>query len=146
MSNESKALLAQLQSRAAFLRASGGVKTPKLLDAAAAAIAEGAQSDADFFKELIRRARYADRGYFEYRHLVAVLLPKDLREQLKQLHETGPVWDGDIVSKSRRDTLLALKLAVRCCVKGEDGFTSTTPFGGDVAREVDRIRKGETAA
>ena len=47
------------------------------------------------------------------------------REQLKQLLRS-PTWDGDVVSKSWRDELLSAKLAERCCVGGEQGYTTAT--------------------
>lgn len=56
------------------------------------------------------------------------------REQLKQLVERGPVWDGDVVSKSARDDLIGLGLATRVCVKGEQGFTAANYRGWDVLR------------
>jgi hypothetical protein len=54
------------------------------------------------------------------------------REILKQLVETGPVWDGDIASKQNRDDLFAFGLASRACVKGEQGFTVANYRGWDV--------------
>lgn len=51
---------------------------------------------------------------------------KGLCEQLHQLLFSGPVYDGDVISKSGRDQLLKLKLAVRCCVGGEQGYTAAS--------------------
>lgn len=48
------------------------------------------------------------------------------RDQLRQLLFTGPVWDGDVLSKSARGDLFPLGLAVRCCVKGEQGYTAAS--------------------
>ncbi len=45
---------------------------------------------------------------------------------LQQLLFNGPVWDGDIVSKSARGELFNFGLAVRCCFKGEQGYTVAT--------------------
>lgn len=57
------------------------------------------------------------------------------REVLNQLLHTGPVWDGNIISKSSRDTLLDYGLAVRCCFMGEDGYTAASYEGLSVFKE-----------
>lgn len=54
------------------------------------------------------------------------------REALGQLVNEGPVYDGDIVSKSHRDDLMSWGLANRCCVKGQQGFASANYTGWDV--------------
>jgi hypothetical protein len=48
------------------------------------------------------------------------------KECLQQLLFKGPVWDGDIISKSARGDLFQCGLAVRCCFKGEQGYTAAT--------------------
>lgn len=48
------------------------------------------------------------------------------RDVLKQLLFQGPVWDGNIVSKSARGDLFEYGLAVRCCFLGEQGYTAAT--------------------
>lgn len=48
------------------------------------------------------------------------------REVFKQILFKGPVYDGDIASKAARGTLFQLGLAVRCCFKGEPGFTAAS--------------------
>jgi hypothetical protein len=55
-----------------------------------------------------------------------------IREALGQLVIKGPVWDGDVVSKTARDELLYYGLASRACVKGEQGFTVANYSGWDV--------------
>lgn len=52
-----------------------------------------------------------------------------LHEQLWQLHARGPVWDGDVISKSDRSELLATGACVKVSVKGEQGFNACTYFG-----------------
>lgn len=54
------------------------------------------------------------------------LLAPDERDCLRQLVNEGPVFDGDILSKSARDDLIDYGLAVRCCVKGEQGYAAAT--------------------
>ena len=54
------------------------------------------------------------------------------REALLQLYKNGPVWDGDVISKSHRDDLMRWGLAERAIVKGEYGFTVCNYRGGAV--------------
>lgn len=52
-------------------------------------------------------------------------------DTLIALVENGPVWDGDLPSKSGRDGLIARGLAVRVVVEGEDGWQAATYAGRD---------------
>lgn len=52
-----------------------------------------------------------------------------LHEQLYQLHQSGPCWDGDVVSKSDRDALLKIGACAKVCVRSEQGFNACTYFG-----------------
>lgn len=54
---------------------------------------------------------------------------KGMHEQLYQLHSRGPVWDGDVISKSERTALLDIGACAKVCVKGQDGFNACTYFG-----------------
>lgn len=56
--------------------------------------------------------------------------------QLSQLVRLGPVWDGDIVSKSERDDLIDIGLATRVSVKGEQGYTAANYTGWDVLSAI----------
>ena len=58
------------------------------------------------------------------------------REQLLQLVKNGPVWDGDVISKSHRSDLLDWGLASRACVKGEQGYTVANYRGWDVHKAI----------
>jgi hypothetical protein len=60
------------------------------------------------------------------------------REALSQLVKQGPVYDGDVISKSLRDDLMQLGLASRVCYKGEQGYTAANYAGWDVLRSVER--------
>jgi hypothetical protein len=53
-------------------------------------------------------------------------------DTLITLVEQGPVWDGDVPSKSGRDELIAQGYAIRVVNKGEDGFTAATYKGRDL--------------
>lgn len=70
-----------------------------------------------------------DDGYFSYGPIAWDALSDAEREVLNQLLHTGPVWDGNILSKSGRDTLLEFGLAVRCCFLGEDGYAAASYKG-----------------
>jgi hypothetical protein len=59
---------------------------------------------------------------------------RGLHEQLYQLHARGPVWDGDVVSKSQRTELLDIGACAKVCVKGEEGFNACTYFGRSLLR------------
>ena len=98
--------------------------------------------DIEFLKELIKRAENTVDGYFQYAHVVAVTLEKRLHDQLNQL-VGGPVWDGDVLSKSLRDELIGLGLAMRVCCKGEQGYTGATYFSFSVMKIIGEIKSGK---
>lgn len=102
-------------------------------------------NELEFLKEVVQRGSMATDGYFTYAHLAAVLLPKHLHEQLRQL-VNGPVWDGDVVSKSHRGELFALGLATRVCYKGETGYTGATYFAYSVFKAFEDIKTGRIGA
>lgn len=51
------------------------------------------------------------------------------RDTLRALVERGPVFDGDLPSKTGRDSLIANGLAVRVAHLCEDGFQAATLEG-----------------
>ena len=51
------------------------------------------------------------------------------QEVLGQLIWHGPVYDGNIISKAARGDLFDFGLAVRCCFKGEQGYTAAAYRG-----------------
>jgi hypothetical protein len=76
-------------------------------------------------------------------------------DTLVALIERGPLWDGDVPSKSGRDDLVVAGLAVRIIVKGEDGYQAATLAGAaayrehfgnaDCIREATAFRKAKNA-
>lgn len=62
---------------------------------------------------------------------------RNLHEPLFQLCERGPVWDGDLISKSARDQLLDVGACSKAIIKGEDGFQVATYFGGYLLKVFD---------
>lgn len=55
-------------------------------------------------------------------------------DTLLQIHE-GPVWDGDLVSKSARDTFVHAGWVARC-----EGYNIITMMGRDVIKRL-RLRR-----
>jgi hypothetical protein len=58
---------------------------------------------------------------------------------LRQLYLHGPVEDGDLCSKSGRDTLLNLGMASKCIVKAQEGYQVCTYKGMWAGRLLDLI-------
>lgn len=91
-----------------------------------------AQEMLDTYNRALDIVHHADQDSYEYTCAcitVAVYLryvKGSLEEQLFQLVRHGPVWDGDVLSKSARDALLQAGLAVRVVVQGEFGYTAAT--------------------
>jgi hypothetical protein len=56
-------------------------------------------------------------------------------DTLVALVECGPLWDGNVPSKSGRDLLCEMGLATRCAVKGEDGYQVAILAGAAAYRE-----------
>jgi len=66
-------------------------------------------------------------------------------DSLVALVERGPVWDGDIPSKSGRDSLIEKGLASRVIVEGRDGYTAATYKGRDAYKDYFGTALGGTA-
>lgn len=58
------------------------------------------------------------------------------KDTLIALVEQGPLWDGDVPSKTGRDALIAQGLAVRVVVNGEDGWQAATYAGRDAYKAL----------
>lgn len=86
-----------------------------------------ARPDLDGKDELIELVHMID---FAHRH-------RYLHEQLYQLHEKGPVWDGDVVCKNHRDLLSTIGACAKVSMKGEQGFNACTYFGTHLLRIYD---------
>jgi hypothetical protein len=61
-------------------------------------------------------------------------LSSEAKETLFALVKEGPLFDGDVPSKSGRDELLEHGLATKCVVKGEQGFQAANYLGWAVAQ------------
>lgn len=55
-------------------------------------------------------------------------------DQLQQLVIQGPVFDGDVISKSDRSALMGMGLAERVMYRGEWGYSAATYCGGFVLK------------
>lgn len=85
--------------------------------------------------KLVEEGLSDDDLYFENAKILYLHLRRERMghfEQLLQLVKNGPIWDGDIISKSHRNDLLKWKLAVKCTFKGEQGYTSGSYYGWSV--------------
>jgi len=65
------------------------------------------------------------------------------RDDLVALVESGPLWDGDVPSKSGRDEAITKGFAIRVVYQGQDGYTAATYKGRD---EYCRLFDGDTMA
>ena len=59
-------------------------------------------------------------------------LPKAAVAELKNLVEHGPVYDGDLLSKSGRDALRSANLCSYAVHNGEEGYQTATRIGFQV--------------
>lgn len=53
----------------------------------------------------------------------------DERDTLRAAFKHGPLFDGDVPSKTGRDALLSAGFIAKVVVKGEDGFNACTNKG-----------------
>lgn len=74
---------------------------------------------------------------------IAFDLKSDERDTLVALIEQGPLFDGDVPSKSARNNLIEKGLAIKCPIKGEDGYQVATYVGVAVYL---RLFKADTIA
>lgn len=75
----------------------------------------------------------------ELRRVIVLILNAEamtpaMHDTLRALHARGPLWDGDIPSKTGRDALIELDLATKVVVKGEEGFNACTLLGAEMLR------------
>jgi len=64
------------------------------------------------------------------------MLDEGWKDTLIALIENGPLFDGDLPSKTGRDTLIDNEFAVRVVVKGEDGFNAATHKGAELYKQL----------
>ena len=71
----------------------------------------------------------------------AILLAKETKQHaldtLSAIIKRGPLFDGDLPSKSERNWLLDKELISKVVVKGEQGYQAANYLGWDVAKIVD---------
>lgn len=96
-------------------------------------------------KYLIGWAEQDDDRYFDLIHAIAIIFPEHLVEQLRQL-VNGPIWDGNIISKVCRNELFYLDLAIRVCVRGEQGYTGATYIAYSILKKIEELKSQNTLA
>ena len=64
------------------------------------------------------------------------LLDEGWKDTIIALIENGPLFDGDVPSKSARDSLMDKGYATRVVVKGEDGFNAATQKGALLYKQL----------
>ena len=83
----------------------------------------------------LERSKAGGELYFEIVEAIALIFPLCLKEQLRQL-VNGPVWDGDVMSKSDRGILFEMGIATRVCCKGEQGHTGAKYIGFSILKKI----------
>lgn len=89
-------------------------------------------------KALVEIAESDRVDFFDGVHAIALIFPRHLKEQLGQLVR-GPVWDGDVISKSHRGTLFDMGIAIRVCCKGEQGYTGSKYIGYSILKKLSEL-------
>lgn len=69
----------------------------------------------------------------------AIFIPQD--DTLAALYESGPLDDGDVPSKSRRDGLILEGYCTKVVLEGVDGFNACTHRGARLYRCQKSIQK-----
>ena len=85
----------------------------------------------DLIKELMSYCQCSTK-YEETLKSVTRLLPSSHKEELINLNNNGPVYDGDVISKVIRDDLLEWGFASRAMIKGNSGYTVANYRGFDL--------------
>jgi hypothetical protein len=58
------------------------------------------------------------------------------RDTLKAAWQNGPLWDGDVPSKTARDKLVFDGYIAKVVVKGQDGYNACTYLGHQAYRLI----------
>ncbi|HHZ97923.1 MAG TPA: hypothetical protein EYN67_20810 [Flavobacteriales bacterium] len=99
----------------------------------------------ELLKELISRAKHQNEGYFDIVSVIASLFNPNDFEQLEQL-VNGPIYDGDVISKSARANLFELGLAIRVCHKGLQGYTGANYLSHSIVARRKELKSGPVPA
>ena len=68
---------------------------------------------------------------------IAHRMSKSHLEVLKHCESEGPLWDGDVISKSHRTDLCEVGAIAKVSVKGEQGFNACTYYGRALIRALE---------
>jgi hypothetical protein len=67
----------------------------------------------------------------------------DEQDVINSAFKTGPLWDGDVPSKSGRDTLLWDGFISKVVVKGEEGYNALTYKGSSAYRLLKAMKESK---
>lgn len=87
------------------------------------------EKTARFLVDLVSGYEAGSDGFLSLCDAIKRVLPLPEFDELKNLVENGPVWDGDTISPTTRDSLIRCKLAVKVIVKGQFGYQCSTHLG-----------------
>lgn len=74
-------------------------------------------------------------------HLIETAMATNNLDTLDALYSRGPLYDGDVPSKSERDWLIENGYCSKVIVNGEDGFNACTHKGAWLYRCVKELYK-----
>lgn len=95
------------------------------------------EEDVMAWVELIPRHKAGSDMFLHICRHIRQTLPLPVLDELRNLVENGPVWDGDTISPTTRDNLVRCKLAVKVIVKGKFGYQCATHLGHWVLKGKD---------
>lgn len=102
-----------------------------------------AELDITGLKTLVTKLRYCDDDSVDNvaRECAKYLYDSNMAlwDTLRGLVENGPLFDGDVPSKSERDTLMEVGLCFKGVVKGENGFNVANQLAWYVHRAVKEL-------
>ncbi len=87
--------------------------------------------------DALHHEKHKDDEYDLFLRLAWDLLSKGEQATLRAIVLEGPTWDGDVLSKSCRDTLLDLELIFKVINKNESGYQAAGYIGGAIYKEND---------
>lgn len=64
----------------------------------------------------------------------------DIIDTLTAAYKHGPLFDGDVPSKTARDLLLSKRMIAKVVVKGEDGYNACTHRGRDAYKILQIVK------
>lgn len=95
---------------------------------------QGGADPLDQWSDLLLEYGHIDPEYqAACKALHSLIHDRGMYDTFSQLAYSGPVWDGNLISKKAKKVFVHAGLAERVIVEGEDGYTTITARGLDVA-------------